>query len=457
MKQNNFYFWLFILSSLFICLNLNISSAVAEEIPTIYKDLYLVPFSDTNPAPIEEPAPPKPQPTPTKNAPVQKVVAPSTKTQPPIVQAKTEPVAPTVAETKIETAVTSTIETAVTSTNELTKATATPILVEPIKPSEQLQAIVKKIADATADNKIIKNLPTPRSVQLTAEGAKRQLNLSLWLFLLVGLSATVINELVKKIHEHPSRFNNWWRNKTGHWHSLITSRPLIRKLLVVGGLLFYGVLIVLSETPDTFSAGLTSLVPVLAVVTVFLLIKEGGEKIFLARSGAYCWLTLSGLEVLFLTLGVLLSRNINLLPPLILSAPLALTVLKSSEAKEEVVKIKAIILTLVAVAIFWLSSYFNQPIWRGAALLVCAVGIQDIFFNLIPLNPLPGYALFKNRLKIWLVLFILATTGFVFLIIAPNSSSGNLKISWPSVAIYAGVALAIWLSLKMNSRRNSAD
>jgi hypothetical protein len=403
-----------------------------------------VPFSDTNPPPIEETAPPPPpatKPEPPKPAIIKTAITPAIKPQP-----SSQPTA-TEATTATNTDVYS------TSTNEL--ATAVPVSVESVKPVEQIKAVAKKIAAVMADNNIVKNLPTPRTVEFTADNAKRQASLSFWLFLLVGLSATVINEAVKKFNESPNRLRLWWKNKSGGWSDFFLKHSLVRKLLVLLTLLGYGALIVVAEAPNTLASGLATLVPVLAAVLIFLLIKEGGEKIFLKRGGADSWLIFSGAGLLILLLGVIISRGVNLLPPLLLSAPIILVSLKTTRHNEILAKSKTVILTLGTLTAFWFSSYVNNPLWQGAVLLVCAVGIQDLFFSLIPLNPLPGHLIFKTNFMTWLILSILTTLGFVFIILSPNNATGSLTIPWTSSAIYAGVATVIWLGLKIFSRRKT--
>ncbi len=184
----------------------------------------------------------------------------------------------------------------------------------------------------------------------------------------------------------------------------------------------------------------------LAVSTGLISLADDiAQYLYLRGRGARGIVQLHSGNTVLLVLTTLLSRFSGLQPGLLLGSPAGIEEVDAPEfeVKGHLLGISAT--ALVAVIAWGLASLFGPAAWfKTLFLLIFAVGVQTLFFELLPLKYLHGRGVFQFNRVLWLALFVVAAVVFLQTVLNPDGAFISAFES-PNMIALAAVVIAFCL------------
>jgi hypothetical protein len=107
---------------------------------------------------------------------------------------------------------------------------------------------------------------------------------------------------------------------------------------------------------------------------------------------------------------------------------------------------------------------FGSDAWFNTVfLLIFAVGVQTVFFEMMPISYLHGKGIFKFNRVLWLILFAITAAVFLQTMLNPNGSfvgafnSPNMVVLSIIVGLYCVFCAGVWFYLQQIDKRATAD
>ena len=217
-------------------------------------------------------------------------------------------------------------------------------------------------------------------------------------------------------------------------------------------LLLYGVVFAyLDPTFDVLQKDSWLLVLALALSLGFIgIVDDIAQYLFLRVNGEPAVIRVHAANVMLAALSTAVSRLSGLAPGILAGSPAGL-----EDTRENRFDLHLHFLALGAIAIAALVSWLLTPVvedlWLTTLLLlVFAVGVQTVFFELIPLRYFHGRSIFTYNKWLWGALFAVATTIFLQTMLNPDGEfvhafdQPNMVALAIVVVLFCLFASAVW-------------
>jgi Lamin Tail Domain len=190
-------------------------------------------------------------------------------------------------------------------------------------------------------------------------------------------------------------------------------------------------------------------------------IDDVSQYIYLRSHGEQAALRVHPANLIVVAASTLISRGVGLTPGILAGSPAGLEEVKSGRYETQLH-----FLALGSVAVFALAGWLAAPfagdnLWLRTLLLVMfAVGVQTLFFELIPLRYFHGRGIFDFNRGVWAILFILVSALFMQTMLNPDGDfvkafdSPNIVILSIVVLIFCVFSAAVWLYFNRPGKRS---
>lgn len=313
---------------------------------------------------------------------------------------------------------------------------------------------------------LVDSVPSPAEINLDPVVIAASLVLTAGMLFLVPFPAEIFNNTLV---EHHDRIKGWFRRREGSHESGLWGRWWVIALGVVAMALLYGFL------DPGFGIGSGSL-PLMGGLLVGVAITTLGflaPTLLMRRktAGESGKLLVLPVALLVAVACVLLSRVIGFLPGYLYG--IALGLVFSGQVGEDV-EAREVLTTAVVLVVAAFGSWFGLGAIRNgepggftefveAALAMTTVAaFEGLVFGLLPIHGMPGRVLFRERRRVWLIVWGLSVLAFFHVLVNPQSGYLVDTALVPTLTTYALlgvftlVSLGLWAWFRRQDGKTTA-
>src|SRR5581483_7545663 len=177
-------------------------------------------------------------------------------------------------------------------------------------------------------------------------------------------------------------------------------------------------------------------------VGVISLIDDVLEYIYLKRSGEAGVLRLHAGNTALAVISLLFTRTFQITPGILVGSPAGLEQVQETQPEAYLHLIAMGATAGIALSAWILAPFFtNSPLIATILLLLFAVGVQTLFFEMLPLRDLHGKSIFEYNRLLWVMMVALVSWLFITTMLNPDGAFLGAFIQPDMVGLAVVVAL----------------